>query len=77
MERPYEDSDVVGHYRAEAIRLRWWESQEADLSAWRKNYMRTLELRTLNAKRTLRLNIQGDIERTRNEQPLLTTTVTS
>lgn len=47
--------------------LYWWESQNADMSEWRKNYMRTLELRTLNAKRVLKLNVKSDVEKANQE----------
>jgi hypothetical protein len=44
--------------------LYWWEQQEnEDLSDWRKNYMRTLELRTMNTRRMLRVNVQEDIQK--------------
>lgn len=33
------------------------------MSEWRKNYMRTLEMRTVNAKRVLKLNIKSDVEK--------------
>ena len=62
----YEDKDRINHYslgREEELQLHWWEKQDPDLSDWRRNYMRTLELRTLNTKRVLKLNIKNDIER--------------
>ena len=67
-QNPYEDNGTVGFYsksrNSETAQLHWWETHEKDdLSDWRKNYMRTLELRTLNAKRMLKVNIQGDMEK--------------
>ena len=45
------------------MQLYWWEKQNGDLSEWRKNYMRTLEMRTANPKRVLKLNIKNDVEK--------------
>ena len=50
-------------HQLERSQLYWWEQQKSDLSDWRKNYMRTLELRTLNAKRVLKLNVNKDVEK--------------
>ena len=77
VERPYEDKNQVGYYykptkeelasQNERNQLYWWEQQKGDLSEWRKNYMRTLELRTLNAKRVLKLNVNKDVEKINSE----------
>ena len=77
VERPYEDMNQVGYYykptkdelqaHDERQQLYWWEQQNSDLSEWRKNYMRTLELRTLNPKRVLKLNVNKDVEKIAHE----------
>ena len=77
VDRPYEDKNQVGYYykptkeeliaQNERNQLYWWEQQKGDLSEWRKNYMRTLELRTLNAKRVLKLNVNKDVEKINQE----------
>ena len=72
---PYNDNGQISYFNrglqqnTDTQSKYWWDQQEQGLSDWRKNYMRTLELRagTINAKRMLRVNLQQDLNKVKQQ----------